>query len=343
MKRIFFIIGVLLFIFLIIYSVYNGELSKVNEFEKYETAGHKCKSIDVMIERGDCFQDIHSEYLVWILDESKQSFHFPFHHEQDHWQDLIFATIDDQDRLNIIEKTNRYDVRKIEEESVQLKKERGSDVLEEYWYIFSSFFPREYRTNLMYMYWTDTGDDVVLGVGRDEEDFQKSLLMISHHVDQYQPRIKNTLIHEFGHVLTLSQDQMELESKEESAICLSSHLHMIDCMNETSYLKYFYDQFWADIIDDFDKINWNDGEDYHAFFLENEERFFNSYQGSNPIEDIAETFTFFVMMNSSEREGKSEIKYKKLDFFYEYEELIELRTMILENIYDVSVENEKYY
>lgn len=69
----------------------------------------------------------------------------------------------------------------------------------------------------------------------------------------------------------------------------------------------------------------------------------NSYQGTSPVEDIADAFSQYVMMNSTGIKGQPEMKYDKLQFFYEFDELVQLRTMILENIFDVSVEDDVLY
>ena len=49
------------------------------------------------------------------------------------------------------------------------------------------------------------------------------------------------------------------------------------------------------------------------------------------------------MLNSNEIKGEEEIKYKKLKFFYEYDEFVDLRAAILENIYDLSVKDGEFY
>src|SRR5690625_5686990 len=93
-------------------------------------------------------------------------------------------------------------------------------------------------------------------------------------------------------------------------------------------------------MDDFDEIDWEAKDDYKDFFFTYENEFFNSYQGTNPHEDIAESFSFFVMLNSEEIERNDDVKYQKLDFFYDYNELIDLRAAILENIYLLSRSEE---
>ena len=330
-----------------------NEIDPFNKLPEYEKEGEKCKSKEVILERGDCFQDINSTYLVWFMDTSKQEFFFPFQREQDHWKDVLYYTVNDKDMLGDVYKTEYYDSYVDPFAYSESNYERGVEVLQDYWHIFSGFFPQEYRDHLKHIYWTDTEEDFVFAVGRAEQNLKDTLLMLSHNVAEYRPSVKYTLIHEFGHVLTLSEDQVKAneevllsEDKEvfekAKADCVSYYTN-IGCPNEDSYLYQYYNEFWVDIEDDFNQIDWETEEEYKAFFLENEERFFNSYQGSNPVEDIADAFTFFVMMHSDEIKDGAEMKYSKLEFFYQYDELVKLRTMILENIYDLSVEDGILY
>lgn len=67
-----------------------------------------------------------------------------------------------------------------------------------------------------------------------------------------------------------------------------------------------------------------------------EEPFFNSYQGTTPPEDIADSIVFFVITSSAVVEEHSEMRFKKLKCFYQFEELVNFRTATLENIYDLS-------
>ena len=82
------------------------------------------------------------------------------------------------------------------------------------------------------------------------------------------PELKNTLIHELGHVLTLSTDQVDWdnpgisldnESTEEDVSdffllqedCVSGVLVQEGCLNEDSYFNQFFQAFWSqDVFDE---------------------------------------------------------------------------------------------
>lgn len=326
----------------------------LNKMPDYEREGKDCQELDDNIKRGDCFQELNASYLTWSQNEAKENFYFPHQYEQDHWEDVFYYNIDEDDQLGELQKTDYYE----EYNENTAKAQLGEEVLEGYWYVFSSMIPQEHRTTLKKVYWTDTGDDVVFGVGRDEENVQDTLLMISDNIERYYTEEKAILIHEYGHVLTLNEEQVpfdnvlsteddesgeDSEAIEEAKSECSTFYSNYGCMNEDSYLYHYYEAFWADKMDDFDEIDWEAKDDYKDFFFTYEDEFFNSYQGTNPHEDIAEAFSFFVMLNSEEIEDNDDIKYQKLGFFYDYDELVDLRAAILENIYLLSVKDGEFY
>jgi len=321
--------------------------------KQYEEAGSSCKEITDKIKRGDCFRDVNSQFLIWYIDESKSSFYFPFQHSYTEWIDVLYFTIDENDNLGEVQKTEFYNDYKDPTILDGDHYARAIETIEEYWYIFSNMFPKEYRQYLKHIYWVDTGQDSIFGVHRDPNVVQDTRLMISHNVKEYNSEKKHTLIHEFAHVLTLSEDQVPVKSAEiffsedesvfEPEIAACGTYYHWGCLNETSYFYLYYKEFWKDLMSDYEKIDWNAENDYKDFFYKYEEHFFNSYQGTDPAEDMADNFQYFVMMNSSEVDKSDELKYKKVKFFYNFDELVELRTKILENIYEMSLKDEFFY
>src|SRR5690606_6610829 len=120
------------------------------------------------------------------------------------------------------------------------------------------------------------------------------------------------LLHEFAHVLTLDESQVNIE-REVYLSYLSDNQELIEnasgecptyffwgCFKETSYLYHYYQAFWEDIISDHETVDWNSKEDYKEFFMKYEDHFFNSNQGVHLVEDFAEAFTAFVVMDPEE-------------------------------------------
>lgn len=119
-----------------------------------------------------------------------------------------------------------------------------------------------------------------------------------------------TAVHEYGHALTLNESQMNVLLLTETA-----NYNDITLYQENSYMKAFYDKFYAD------------GK--QRDFYEYPEDFVNEYAGTSGIfEDIAESFMQFVF---SEKQEDDSLAAQKINFFYDYSELVTARDYIRQN------------
>ena len=91
-----------------------------------------------------------------------------------------------------------------------------------------------------------------------------------------------------------------------------------------SYLDDFYQAFWTDYLDD----RLASPESFH-FFLRHEEDFVTDYAATDPSEDIAECFTYFILWGKPAGDA---VWKQKLRFFYDYPELVEFRAQVRENL-----------
>lgn len=154
-----------------------------------------------------------------------------------------------------------------------------------------------------------------------------------------------TLVHEFGHLLTLGPSQVPpslavFNNPDDDNIYLNEVSACPDyfpgegCANPDSYINNFYNQFWVDIYDEWNTINLEEDEDAYydkldAFYAKYADQFVTSYAVTNPEEDIAEAWAFFVF---SPKPAGDTIAEEKILFFYNYPELVELRAKILANM-----------
>lgn len=122
-----------------------------------------------------------------------------------------------------------------------------------------------------------------------------------------------TVYHEYGHYLTLNDKQVTYGAPQR-----------YDCYGETdlvsnpdSYLNTFYQRFWQDYLDD--RLADPDSD---SFYLRHADDFITSYAATSPSEDIAESFSFFVLYDKPE--GTS-VWEQKQSFFYAYPELVAFR------------------
>lgn len=119
-----------------------------------------------------------------------------------------------------------------------------------------------------------------------------------------------TFVHEFGHVLTLNNTQVDNSKKDPN-----KYYATYDSFMEGSYIKAFYDEFWKPY-----------GTDTGSeLYKEKPEMFVDEYASTNSSEDIAESFMLFVLSN---KPAGNTIAEQKIKFFYDYPELVELRDNI---------------
>ena len=154
-----------------------------------------------------------------------------------------------------------------------------------------------------------------------------------------------TLVHEFGHLLTLGPDQVPPSFAifnnpedddlyfEEASAC-PNYFPGESCANFDSYIDDFYNQFWFDIYDEWNEINLEEDDDIYyekldEFYYKYEDQFVTSYAATNPEEDIAEAWAFFVF---SPQPAGDTLAEEKVLFFYQYPELVKLRANILKNM-----------
>ena len=129
-----------------------------------------------------------------------------------------------------------------------------------------------------------------------------------------------TLLHEYCHYLTLNYTQVRYTGElgletycEEGILSLSG-----------SYLDDFYQRFWTDYLDD--RLA---NLDSYNFFLRHEDDFVSAYASTDPSEDISESFSFFVLWNRGDGDS---VWSQKVNFFYDYPELVEFRARVRENL-----------
>ena len=154
-----------------------------------------------------------------------------------------------------------------------------------------------------------------------------------------------TLIHEQGHLLTLNAEQVPLSEqvlkfpgnetiyRQEVDAC-PQYFTGEGCSEPDSYINQFYDRFWTYLYEEWEQIDLEGDRDTRRALLEDfyrtyKDQFLSDYAPTSPVEDIAESWAFFVL---SPRPELNSIANEKILFFYEYPELVQLRTQMLKNI-----------
>ncbi len=213
------------------------------------------------------------------------------------------------------------------------------DVSQEIWNDFTDIAPEEYiKEYVSYLrVYYDEDDFSAAYVETDSNDFDKWGLGVnlsdSNSSSLRQRRnLIETLIHEFAHILTLNVDEVDTSVSERRC---SSYYTDEGCTYENSYMNAFVQDFWDN--DDFDNSEEienerdDDQKDDIAdeYFEDNEGDYVTPYATWHPAEDIAESFAYFVLQDKPQSDAEE--ADRKLQFFYEYPELVVMRSNIRAN------------
>jgi hypothetical protein len=213
------------------------------------------------------------------------------------------------------------------------------------WEYYAALIPAERRGMIAeYAVTTDGTGGTLASVAQTTYDPNLWTLNIDIADTANYYELTSTLVHEFAHLLTLGPDQVVpslavLNNPEDNNIYLQelsacpNYFPGEGCANADSYIDDFYFQFWEELREEWDPINLEEDEDARTelldeFYNQYEDRFVTSYAATNPEEDIAESFAFFVF---SPKPAGDTILEEKILFFYNYPELVELRASILNN------------
>ncbi len=209
---------------------------------------------------------------------------------------------------------------------------------ERIWVLFANLIPANQRAYISrFVVYTDGPDEVLAFVEPDPDDPSRWILSVDIVDAQNPDELTYTLIHEFAHVLTLNETQVAFDNEifnqpddedlfAEAESSCPTYFPGEGCSLGDSYINAFFDAFWSDIYED-----WLESDpESDEFYLAYEDQFVTDYAATNPGEDIAESFTSFVMEPKPDGDTIAE---EKVLFFYEYPELVQLRAEIVGRVY----------
>ncbi len=214
------------------------------------------------------------------------------------------------------------------------------------WGYFAALIPLESRKSLAeFSVMTDGRDNVLAAVAQTNDDPALWGLEVDIADSQDYYYLSYTLVHEFAHLLTLGSDQVppseaifyDPENNDiylnEVSAC-SNFFPGEGCANSDSYINQYYDQFWVNIYGEWNKIDLEENDDIYyeqldKFYYKYQDQFVTDYSATHPAEDIAEAFSFFIF---GEKPVGDTIAEQKILFFYNYPELVDLRTKIIGNL-----------
>ncbi|WP_408040339.1 zinc-binding metallopeptidase [Tenacibaculum amylolyticum] len=134
-----------------------------------------------------------------------------------------------------------------------------------------------------------------------------------------------TIIHEFGHVLTLNDTQLTAGQNN-----CSTYDPGEGCAKESSYINELYQNHWKDIWPEYQTAS-NAGEDaLRTFYEKYRDRFVTAYAATNPPEDIAEVFATFITRR--DKPQGNTVAENKILLMYNRSELVSFRNHIRKNL-----------
>ncbi len=224
--------------------------------------------------------------------------------------------------------------------------QEDAETHQQLWEYFLALIPMEQRVSIAeYAITTDGQGGTLASVSQTTYDPSLWVLHVDIADTADYHELTYTLVHEFAHLLTLGPDQVTpslavFNNPDDNNIYLKEVSACPDyfpgegCANADSYIDDFYYEFWDELREEWDPINLEEDEDSRTelvdeFYSRYEDRFVTSYAATNPEEDIAEAFTFFVF---SPKPAGDTIAEEKILFFHQYPELVALRATILNNM-----------
>ncbi len=214
------------------------------------------------------------------------------------------------------------------------------------WTLFTALIPRGPRQIVgEYEVVTDGPGNLLAAVEQTATDPNRWVLEVDVADVADTKNLVFTLLHEFGHLLTLNPAQVPPDVQvfkhpnsgkiyDRAVASCPDYFPGEGCSLPKSYLNTFFNRFWNGIYSEWQAIDGIQDADRRqrqldAFYSKYQDRFLDSYAATSPAEDIAESWAIYVL---SPRPTANSVADQKLLFFDAYPELASLRGQILENL-----------
>lgn len=201
------------------------------------------------------------------------------------------------------------------------------------WEYFTAVIPPEVRKRVDRLTIFTDGSRNKLAWVKPTED-QGELWTIGFDIADadYPPYLTETLVHEVGHLVTLDASQLALG--DDNPLTCETYLLYEGCSHEDSYINLFYQEFWPDIYEEWQQVGEAASEaEFQAmvanFYKRHFNEFVSGYAATNPVEDIAESWTVFILEPKPRGRNTAE---EKVLFFYDFPELVAYREQIISRL-----------
>ena len=160
--------------------------------------------------------------------------------------------------------------------------------------------------------------------------------LLPHWLQSYTVTI---LMHEYGHLLTMTEKDFVLTDT-----CAADQFHLEPygiCYNADSYINLYYQAFLKEYEEQWLYVEYRTSEERIAFYEENKDLFVTTYATVTPFEDIAESFAYFML--TPYNDSPQTVPEEKINFFYQFPELVEYRAFVLKELKDRKDETYSFY
>ncbi len=194
--------------------------------------------------------------------------------------------------------------------------------LKEVWELTTDILPKELFKNFKYFKVGGDGEYGVYAYVTNLDSEGKLWCMTVDPSDIHEDGIfPYTVVHEMAHYITLNETQVDYDNNEFYSIDRYDDWYCV--ANVDSYIQAFYTSFWRDTM-----IDWYTNQENPYFYFRHQSQFVSAYASTNCAEDMAESFSAYVLMDNALTPEAQE----KLDFFDSYPELKSIKTDILNNV-----------
>jgi len=134
--------------------------------------------------------------------------------------------------------------------------------------------------------------------------------------------------HEMAHVATLNVDQVQFGIRE--SLCKTDYTYE-GCPNSESYYQLFINEFWDKqglaYINSLQDLSSEDiYQEVESWYLPRKSNFVTQYAATHPAEDIAESFSHFLLQDLiGEYYQYGDVALQKINFFSHFPEFLELK------------------
>ncbi|BES64952.1 hypothetical protein SANA_13910 [Gottschalkiaceae bacterium SANA] len=141
-------------------------------------------------------------------------------------------------------------------------------------------------------------------------------------LDGIEIELTHDFLKEIGVAIVTDNSQLRVDEIKN----LQSDEEYNEQFNLSSYMHLFFDKYWADIYQEYLEENEKKDSEFYAYY---EDEFVNKEAANSPVDDFAESFVTFI---NEDKPTKLNVSDKKILFFYDFKEFVELRNHTLHNV-----------